>query len=641
MKQLFSIACSQSRYVIIFLLSLFASLLFTVAGQLEMFSLGVITKKGPDFFELFAPIAPDGKLGYAKEVSKVQLDERFAQLDTAGTGVVSQQDTDAFIDSHSGGGVINKGLAFISKFLPVETNISFLIGALIFVALFKAITLFCYRFGTRLLAIRISQDLRQKYFDHLQSLPMTFYQEHNIGSLSSRAAADATMIADGINSALINYMQTPFALISTFSLCFVISWQLSCAVFFGFPLLIIPIVFLAKRIKRISRQIQKKQEALASVLVEFLSGIQTIKVFAMEEFSLKKFKEHNEQMAKLESKSAKYDIAARPVLHTIGIFCLVTSLLFGLYGLLLPLHEVLFYCGLLTTVYEPIKKFAEENGRIQRGIVASERMSEVLQQTQQQPKADGTIDIHDFHDCIEFDHVWFRYGSEWAISDLSFRIRKGETVALVGPTGAGKSTIVQLLCRLYEVQKGEIRIDGLPLSAYSVKSLREFFAFVPQKPFLFFDTVTENICFGRQFSNEEVYSAAKQAHADEFIQRLPQGYNTVLAEAGKTLSGGQQQRLAIARAFIKKAPVLVLDEATSSLDATSEAHIKQALQETKGSVTQIIIAHRLSTIEDADRLIYLEKGQKLNEGDKKELLDSCPPFRKMWDLLQVGTVQAT
>lgn len=632
MRHLLKIACGNSNYLALFIFSMLASLFFTFAGQLEMFALGVVTKKGPDFFELFAPVN-NGILESANEVNKKELDQRFKEIDTSNSGVVTKDQAEQFVTAHKKDGFIPSVLASINRVLPIETSVPYLILALIFVALFKAVTLFCYRYGTTLLAINVSRDMRQSYFDHIQSLPMSFYQEHNIGSLSSRAVTDATMIADGINSTLINYLQTPFALLTTLALCFLISWQLSLTVFLGFPLLVIPIIFLAKRIKRIAKQIQKKQEAFASVLVEFLSGIQTIKIFAMEEFSLKKYTEHNEQMATLEKKSARYDISSRPILHTIGIFCLVAALLIGLYGLNLPLYEVLFYCGLLTTVYEPIKKFAEENGRIQRGIAASERMSEVLLIEPHIADRSGAIEIKAFNNSIEFNNVSFSYGIAPVLKNVNFRILKGQKVAIVGPTGAGKSTIVQLLVRLYDVQNGSILIDNKNIRDITQRSLREIIGFVPQRPFLFFDTVGENISFGRPFSLAEIELAAKRAHAAEFIERLPHGYQTQLAEAGKSLSGGQQQRIAIARAFIKKAPILIMDEATSSLDATSEEQIKLALQEVRGETTQIIIAHRLSTIEDADQIIYLDHGQKVAEGTKEELLATFPPFRKMWDLL--------
>ncbi len=633
MNRLFKTALAKPKYIALLAVCIFASLLFTLAGQLEMFALGVITKKGPDFFELFAQ-EKNGTLIPTHAVQKEFLQERFDAIDHDHTGVVTRDSAEQFLQAHKEAGVIHTGLASINKLFPIDKSVWNLVLALIFVALFKAITLFAYRFGTKLMAIRISRDLRQNYFEHIQSLPISFYQEHNIGSLSSRAVNDAYMIADAINSMLVNYLQTPFAFVTTFALCFFVSWKLSIAVFFGFPLLIVPILFLARRVKRLSKQIQKKQEAFASVLIEFLSGIQTIKLFAMEEFSLRKYREQNDQMATLERRSARYDLSARPVLHTIGIFCLVTALLFGLYGLHLPLHEVLFYCGLLSCVYEPIKKFAEENARIQRGIAACERMFEVLDLEPHINDTDGAIEFTQLHSEIEFDNVFFRYDTEWVLRGVSFTAKKGETIAVVGPTGAGKSTIALLIPRLYDIQKGQIRIDGKSVSAYTQKSLREKIAFVPQKPFLFFDTVSENIAFGRPYSQDAIREAAEQAHADEFITRLEKGYDTMLAEAGKSLSGGQQQRLAIARALVKKTPILIMDEATSSLDALSEAHIKQALKSLHGQTTQIIIAHRLSTIEDADKIIYIEKGVKIAEGTKDELLQSCPQFRAMWDLLR-------
>jgi len=566
------------------LLTLLMSLLFTFASQLEVLALTFLAKTGPSL--------PDSAVSRA------------------------------FIE--------------IQKVYPIEESLVYLIIALVFVALFKAFTLYAYRFGAKLLAIRLSQDVRQSYFEKLTKLSLRFYQDHQIGGLSSRAVNDGYMIADGINSTITNYFQTPFALVSTLTACLVISWKLTLLVFIGFPLLIIPIVFLAGRIRKVARQIQKRQESFAQVLVEFLSGIQTIKFFAKEQFLLKKYTEQNVQMAELEKKSARYDIASRPILHTIGIFCLVFALLFGLKVLMMPLNEVLLFAGLLALVYEPIKKFAEENGRIQRGVAATERLNEVLKLEPEVVDTHDAIDFQDFEHSIEFRNVTFGYNKEPVLHDVSFTIKKGEKVAICGPTGAGKSTLVTLLPRLYDVQKGQILIDGKELSQFTQKSLREKMAVVPQRPFLFFASVRENISFqderhSHESSLHEIKAAARQAHADEFIVQLEKGYDTILAEAGKSLSGGQQQRLTIARALFQKSPLLILDEATSSLDTVSEELIKQALFELKGKVTQLIIAHRLSTIEDADRIIYIEKGRKIAEGTKEELLESCVQFRKMWD----------
>jgi len=313
-------------------------------------------------------------------------------------------------------------------------------------------------------------------------------------------------------------------------------------------------------------------------------------------------------------------------------------LLYGLYVQQMSVSEVLVYCGFLYVFYEPIKKFAEENSHIQRGISAAERMQEVMNIQSDIQDQDGALTLEKIDGQIEFDNVWFRYQSEWILKGVSFTINPGETVAIVGPTGAGKSTIVQLLPRLYDVEKGEIRINGLSIKNYTQKSLRENIAFVPQKPFLFLDTINENISFGRNFSEHAIQEAARLAHAEEFIINLPQGYQTELSEAGKNLSGGQQQRLAIARALVKKAPLLIMDEATSSLDAISESYIKATLDELGRSVTKIMIAHRLSTIEHADKIIYLEKGEKIAEGNKETLLAICPEFKKMWNMMHQQTL---
>lgn len=630
MRLLLKTALFSKTHRILIILTICSMVLLTFASQLEIMALGIITKKGPDFFELFSPIK-DGKLLRQQEITWNEVESRWNQLDIDQKGFVSHEDTSHFINEFKGGNFLDTVIHKVNGIIPLSQSLKYLAIFLVFVALFKAITLFSHRFTSRLIAIRVSRDLRQAYFEHIQSLPMDFYQKHNIGSLSSRVVGDAALIAEALNACLVNYLQTPFTVITTLTLCFMTSWQLSLIVFLGLPLIVFPIIFLAKKVKKISKQIQKNQEVFASVIIDFLAGIQTVKVFAMEEFSLKKYREQNQKMAQLEQKSARYDLSSRPIVHTIGMFFLATALLYGLYVLQMNVSEVLVYCGLLYVFYEPIKKFAEENTHIQRGVAAAERMHEVMSLKPLIHDHDGAANLEQFDGPIEFEDVWFQYEDQWVIKGLSFKIKKGETVAIVGPTGSGKSTIVQLLPRLYDVQKGSIRINGKSLNTFTQKSIREQIAFVPQKPFLFLDTIAENISFGRPFSHEAILEAAKCAHADEFIQQLPKGYQMELAEAGKNLSGGQQQRLAIARALIKKAPILIMDEATSSLDAISEYHIKTALKELRGKMTQIIIAHRLSTIEDADRIIYLEKGEKLAEGTKEELFKTCPNFKRMWD----------
>lgn len=632
MRLLLKTALLGKQHRSLVFLSLFFMVMLTLASQLEVVTLGVITKKGPDFFQLFSPVV-EGRLQKNFQVDWQQLQTRWYELQPNLEGFVTPEQTSQFLAQHKGRDLIEHVTDFLQPYLPIASSLKALALFIFIVAILKATTLFCQRFTAKLVAIRVSSELRRAYFEHIQSLPMDFYHQYNIGSLSSRVVGDSALVAEALNSCLINYLQTPFTVLTTLTICFLTSWQLSLIIFLGFPLLIYPILTLAQRVKRISKQIQTNQEVFTSVLIDFIAGIQTVKVFAMEEFSLKKYHEQNSKMASLEQRSARYDVSSRPIVHTIGMFFLATSLLYGLFVLQMNVSEVLVFCGLLFVFYEPIKKFAEENSHIQRGVAAAERMQEVLRLQSVIRDEESARELQTLESMIEFDDVWFKYDSKWILKGLSFKIEKGQKVAIVGPTGAGKSTIVQLLPRLYDVQKGQIRINGEPLSSYTQKSLRENIAFVPQKPFLFLDTVAANIAFGRPFSRDEVIGAAKQAFADEFIQNLAQGYETPLFEMGKNLSGGQQQRLAIARALIKKAPILVMDEATSSLDAVSENYIKNALKQLNGNMTQIIIAHRLSTIEDADKIIYLEQGEKVAEGTKEELLVTCPAFKQMWELM--------
>lgn len=637
MKQLFKLAIKGRKHLSLFIISLFTLIMLTFASQLEMCALGVMANSGADFFTLFGS-KESKQLVSKNSITLQEVQNLWQKIDSSGKGEISRKDANAYLaKKKESNPLLPKSLSWVMSTLrqkfyqfDVHSNISTLVWMLVCVAVFKAIWLFASRYTTQLLSIRISRDLRQHYFEHIQSLPMSFYQRFNIGSLSSRVVGDAQQISLSINSCLTNYLQSPFTILSSLFGCVYISWRLSLVIFIGIPLFFMPIIFFASRVKRASRQLQHNQESFASVLIDYLAGIQTVKIFSMENFSLLKYSEQNNRMANLEGKTAKYGLLTRPILHAITTLCLAIVVVVGLYILGLPVSLLLVFCGLFMLAYEPIKKFAEENSNIQRGIVAAERMFEVLNIKPNIENKDGALPLTSFDDQIEFERVWFRYQDNWILEDLSFTIKKGETVAIVGSTGAGKSTIAQLLPRLYDVEKGDIKIDGRSLTDYTQESLRESIAFVSQKPFLFSDTIANNIAFGKNFSREEIEEAARRAHATEFIDELPMTYDTVLAEAGQNLSGGQQQRLAIARALVKKSPILILDEATSALDGISENRIKEAIAELQGEMTQIIITHRLVTIEYADRIIYLENGKKLAEGTLEELLKNCLPFRMMW-----------
>jgi ABC-type multidrug transport system fused ATPase/permease subunit len=601
-------------------------LLLTLANQVEMLSLGVLSNSGADFFSLFQAKEQEQN----KKITLEMVESKWDSI-SKGKPYITKEDAVYYLGKHDENPLARLMHEFKKGLGLHGGNLKALVILLMLVACFKALCLFGSRYTAQVLSIKISQHLRTLYFMHIQTLPMSFYQKYNIGSLSSRVATDASQIARSLNSCLTNYVLTPFTAISSLGACIYFSWQLTLVVFVGLPLIIIPMMFITRKVKNVSRELQINQENFASVLIDFLSGIQTVKMFAMETFSLQKYQEQNDQMAHLETKTAKYDLLVRPILHMVTTFCLAAVLIFGLYILKLSVSELFVFCGFLHLFYEPIRKFADENSNIQKGIVAAERLFEVLEISPQIEVTEDPIELTGFQDKIEFDHVWFGYEDSWILQDVSFTIYKGETVAIVGQTGSGKSTILSLLPRLYDIQKGEIRIDGVNINKFSLESLRKQMAFVSQKPFLFFDTVIANISYGTKLAKESVIQAAKQAYAHEFISKLPKQYDTHLAETGKNLSGGQQQRLAVARALAKKAPILILDEATSSLDSISEEKIKQATIKLKHEVTQIIVAHRFSTIEHADRIIVIENGVKVGDGTKEYLMETCPIFRSMWE----------
>lgn len=608
---------------------------FTISTQMEMFALPVLTNTGQNFFRLFAP-ERKGKLEARDQISWKDVEDRWPEIDAQKKGWITKEEAQGYLAKHPGGGFVSELLNWTNTQFQLLTDLKHLFVFLILVALFRAVTMFLNNYSASLVSIRVSRDLRQQYFEHIQLLPMNFYQQYNIGSLTSRVSSDAQVVADSMNQFLIHYVQTPFAVASSLVICFLTSWQLSIIIFIGFPLIVLPVAIYSKHVRRLSRKMQKKQENYTSVLLDFLGGIQTIKIFAMEKFALKKYVEENNDIAHLSAKSAKYSTTSRPLLHFISSLFLGCIMLFGLYFLDMSVSEILFYGGILYLFYEPVKKLAEQTIAIQRGVAAAERVCEILDiepEIQDEPNA---VELVDFRESIEFRNVSFKYKENWVLKEISFKVKKGDSIALVGPTGAGKSTIVQLLPRLYEPQQGEILIDGIRIDKYTQKSLRQNVAYVSQKPFLFQDSVAENIAYGESYTRQEVVDAATRAHADEFIVEMPQGYDTQLAEMGKNLSGGQQQRIAIARALVKKAPILVLDEATSSLDNVSEHRIKQAVLELKSKVTQIIIAHRLSTIEGVDRILYIDNGKKIAEGTKEELLKTCPSFKAMWELMKVA-----
>nr|CRI42526.1 Lipid A export ATP-binding/permease protein MsbA [Chlamydia pneumoniae] len=632
MKLLLKAVLRHKNHLVILGCSLLAILGLTFSSQMEIFSLGMIAKTGPDAFLLFGR-KESGKLVKVSELSQKDILENWQAI-SKDSETLTVSDATTYIAEHgkSTASLTSK----LSKFVRNYIDVSRFRGLAIFlicVAIFKAVTLFFQRFLGQVVAIRVSRDLRQDYFKALQQLPMTFFHDHDIGNLSNRVMTDSASIALAVNSLMINYIQAPITFILTLGVCLSISWKFSILVCVAFPIFILPIVVIARKIKNLAKRIQKSQDSFSSVLYDFLAGVMTVKVFRTEKFAFTKYCEHNNKISALEEKSAAYGLLPRPLLHTIASLFFAFVVVIGIYKFAIPPEELIVFCGLLYLIYDPIKKFGDENTSIMRGCAAAERFYEVLNHPDLHSQKEREIEFLGLSNTITFENVSFGYEEDKHIlKNLSFTLHKGEALGIVGPTGSGKTTLVKLLPRLYEVSQGKILIDSLPITEYNKGSLRNHIACVLQNPFLFYDTVWNNLTCGKDMEEEAVLEALKRAYADEFILKLPKGVHSVLEESGKNLSGGQQQRLAIARALLKNASILILDEATSALDAISENYIKNIIGELKGQCTQIIIAHKLTTLEHVDRVLYIENGQKIAEGTKEELLQTCPEFLKMWEL---------
>ncbi len=366
MKLLLKAALLNRKHYFLLIVTVFAMFFLTLASQMEMFSLGVMAKTGPDFFTLFGK-EKEGKLTSVPALSLEDVEQKWGKI--AENGVVTQEGANAYIATHGGMSIVQKVNAFLDAKFHISNDLKKLALVLVFVAVFKAVSLFAHRYFTQLVAIRVSRDLRQKYFEHIQDMPLSFYHDYDIGSLSSRVGGDAGIVAQAINALLINYLQTPFAVLSTLLACFYISWQMSLVIFVGFPLIIVPIVIIARKIKVISKQMQRNQEGFASVLFDFLSGILTVKVFAMEEFSLKKYKEHNDRFAKLEERSARYGLASRPILHTISSLCFASVILAGLYIFRLSPSDLLVFVVFYMSFMSPSKNLLMKIRRFLRELL--------------------------------------------------------------------------------------------------------------------------------------------------------------------------------------------------------------------------------------------------------------------------------
>lgn len=484
------------------------------------------------------------------------------------------------------------------------------------------------------------RDLRNDVFRHIEKQPLLYFQSQSSGILIGRMINDIGIIENAISQTFQSMISRCITLISLVVVLLLQSWKLSLIAVGILSLIVLPVSILGKRIRRSSRSSQEAVGDLVSVISESIQGAKVIQSFNLQQFQIERFSATNQSFFTNTMKAIRAEAMLSPILAMIGAIGIAVVIWVAGYQVVhnqMTLGSLTSFVIALLLLYSPIKNIGRINGVIQPALAAASRVFDVLDREAELQDSPGARNLRDGLHSIRFENVFFHYPSQEAerapqmvLRDINFEIPAGRMVALVGLSGSGKSTLINLIPRFYEVTAGTILIDGDPLQEFTMQSVREQIAVVTQDNFLFNTTIEENIRLGKVgASAHEIYEAAKNAYCHDFISEFPAGYQTVIGERGVRLSGGQQQRLSIARAFLKNAPIIILDEATSSLDNESEAMVQAALNKLMEGRTVIVIAHRLSTVRHADQILVLENGVIVETGSHEELSSSSGPYSRL------------
>ncbi len=529
----------------------------------------------------------------------------------------------------------------VDQYLPLDSSLTIIAVLLVAFTLAKGVTEYFSSYSMSYIGQNVIADVRSSLYHHIIKQSAPFFALFPTNALTSHLMSDAQMVERAVSDTLRDLLRESVSLIVYLVLLFSINWKLAAIMLLVAP----PVAYLTTKFnKKLRHYVNSRQQSGAEMLdvaQEAISSQRVVKAFGMEAYESKRFSIAARQQMRDQLKAMRIYFLSPIVLETIGIFSVAGLLIYAQSNINAKLMSIGDFAGFLVVMfrtYDPIRRLSRLQHDLQQGLASAARIFSVMETDLEMRDKPEAVALQKFEQSIEFQDVSFSYGAGFnipVVEDVSFKVRAGEMLAIVGQSGAGKSTLTNLIPRFYEVVKGKILIDGHDIRDLQLATLRSQIAMVTQEVHLFNDTVRANLAygsFGRNDSNVSITTAAKAALADEFISKLPNGYDTVVGERGLILSGGQRQRIAIARAILKDAPILILDEATSALDTESELLVQEALNNLMEGRTTIVIAHRLSTVRRANRIIVMDAGRIAEIGSHLELMANNGIYRKLYDL---------